>query len=101
MEWVEAYGQPCQRNEVHQGHTFTKRWKSLVKIEGHVSWSNYNAKDQGLSYQTAPLVLGEHSELGINNYLWELHIHVHNQNQEKNTLPLRVHYRIRMATIET
>ena len=72
MEWVEAYDQPCQINEVNQGHTFTKKWKSLVKIEGHVSWSNYNAKDQGLSYQIAPIVLNEHSKSWIKNYQWEL-----------------------------
>ena len=101
MEWVEAYDQPCQRNEVNQGHTFTRKWKSLVNIERHVSWLNYNTKDQGFSYQTTPIVLDEHSELGMNNYQWELNIHVHNQNQENNTLPLRVHSRIRMATIET
>ena len=68
MEWVEAYNQPFQINEVNQGNTFTEKWKSLVNIEGHVSFSNYNAKDQGLSYQIAPLVLGEHSKLGINIY---------------------------------
>ena len=43
MELVEACNQPCQRNGVNQGHTFTKKWKSLVNIEGLLSRYKFNA----------------------------------------------------------